>query len=543
MSNPKSRDIHAKRMLTHLAHVLEDRAESAGEPTFSGISGATQMNLLLDVLLTDTWEMAARKVALATAAARPDITVTSAHMQQFQQENWSRNRFRCQHFVRRLHGDESGLDLLWLMLAAAPAKPWTYVGWIGRLTAAVNQMADQLTAIEEGLLTRALERYQRWTELAGGFPAVEDDPFAAVTDRGWRRSEAAQKDRERADRASAAIAAEAAERRAAAERAHGTRTSAVRQPFKSIRELATADEDDVAEPAGAVWTAQEQDSGFPSVQVLAIDARVTGTEYRRLTDQRTALRITPDLREMRDILRAEYPHAHAAIDLLLLDLRPGEPISFRPFMLVGAPGCGKSRLIRRLCEPDLLDVRLRRSDGAGSSDNAFGGAPRRWSNASPCVPLQAIAQFQIASPVLLIDEIDKSGSSTAGSLANALMPLLERETSAAYPDPCHETEADLSHVNYALTANDDSRLPSPLRDRLRIIRVPSPGPEHIESLSRSILKDLAAELNVPAAFMLPLAPDELSVVAQAWGDNGSVRRLQKIVRGTVTARDQHAVRH
>ena len=62
-------------------------------------------------------------------------------------------------------------------------------------------------------------------------------------------------------------------------------------------------------------------------------------------------------------------------------------------------------------------------------------------------------------------------------------------------------------------------------------------------MARSILKDLAAEMNVPAAFLTPLAPDELSVVTQASGANGSVRRLQKIIRGTVSARDQHAVRH
>jgi ATP-dependent Lon protease len=98
-------------------------------------------------------------------------------------------------------------------------------------------------------------------------------------------------------------------------------------------------------------------------------------------------------------------------------------------------------------------------------------------------------------------------------------------------------------VSYALTANDDAQLASPLRDRLRIIRVPSPGAEHLESLSRSILDDLAVEMNMPAAFLPDLAPDELSVVARMWGDDGSVRKLQKIIRGTVTARDENAVRH
>jgi ATP-dependent Lon protease len=62
-------------------------------------------------------------------------------------------------------------------------------------------------------------------------------------------------------------------------------------------------------------------------------------------------------------------------------------------------------------------------------------------------------------------------------------------------------------------------------------------------LCASIMRDLAVELAIPASFMPALAPDELAVVSKAWGDAGSVRKLQKIVRGTVTARDQHASRH
>ena len=59
----------------------------------------------------------------------------------------------------------------------------------------------------------------------------------------------------------------------------------------------------------------------------------------------------------------------------------------------------------------------------------------------------------------------------------------------------------------------------------------------------SIIKDLAVDLNRPMAFMPKLAQDELAVIARAWGDDGSVRKLQKIVSATVTARDKCASRH
>jgi ATPase family associated with various cellular activities (AAA) len=486
----------------------------------------TKMHLLLDVLLTDRWEMALRKVALATTAARPDIVFTASHMRSFVGDGMMTARRRCGHYVRRLHRDEKGLDLLWLMLAACPGSPWTYNGWIDRFTDAFNAMVDELAPAEEGLLPDAAERYQRWMHVAGGFPTVTNDPFKAVTSKEWGRVEAAVRDREKADRLATA---------AVEERVEGAiKKAGISANFRTIRDLASPAQLDVEADQGAVWTPSN------AVMVIATDNKLPAP-FKALVGCPTPLVVTPDLREIRDTLRDEYPHALKAIDLLLLDLRPDEPVYFRPFLLVGKPGSGKSRLVRRLSE--LLQVKMKRHDGAGSSDNAFGGAPKRWSSASACIPLQAVAESRIANPMVLIDELDKAGSSTAGSLVNALMPFLEAETARAYPDPCHEIEADLSHVSYALTANDDAQLASPLRDRLRIIRVPSPGAEHLESLSRSILDDLAVEMNMPAAFLPDLAPDELSVVARMWGDDGSVRKLQKIIRGTVTARDENAVRH
>jgi ATP-dependent Lon protease len=510
---------HAKRMLEHLSLVLEDRAESAGDRVILSVSGATKMHILLDVLLTDRWDLALRKVALATSAARPDIVFNSGQMRAWIGDGMMGARRRCGHYVRRLHRDEQGLDLFWLMLAASPGQPWTYAGWIDRLTAAFNEMVDQLTPIEEGLLNEATERYQRWVHVAGGFPAATNDPFKAVTSKEWGRAEAAERDRVKAERNTAALAV-------AEQVAKDHRRSLIQQ-------LSTLQLDDEA--------AQVDAGEVNTVVVLPSSFKGTGL-YKDLCGQNTQLAWTTRLTEIRQTLRAEFPHALAAIDMMLVDLRDDEPVAFRPFVLLGDAGCGKSRMVRRLAE--LLDQRLRRYDAAGSSDNAFAGTPKRWHSSTPCFPLQCVAQTVIANPIILVDEIDKAGVGfTAGNLGNALMPFLEKETSRAYPDPCLEVEADLSHVNYAMTANDVLKLPSPLRDRLRVIKVPSPGREHLDALSRSIMADLAVELAVPAAFLEPLAPDELAVVSKMWGDNGSVRKLQKIVRGTVTARDQHAVRH
>jgi hypothetical protein len=321
---------HAKRMLDHLSLVLEDRAESAPPRVILSVSGATKMHLLLDVLLTDRWEFALRKVALATTAARPDIVFNAAQMRAFVGDGMMTARRRCGHYVRRLHRDEQGLDLLWLMLAASPGQPWTYAGWIDRFTDSFNVMVDQLTPIEEGLLNDATERYQRWVHVAGGFPALTNDPFKAVTSKEWGRAELAERDREKAARNTAALeVAEAENAKYKLQR---------RSLIQQLSTLQQMDDVEAAQPAQA-------DAGEVSHTVVVLPEEFRGTGlYKALCGRNTQLAWTMRLTGIRDALRAEFPHALAAIDMMLVDLREDEPVAFRPFVLLGDAGCGKSRM-------------------------------------------------------------------------------------------------------------------------------------------------------------------------------------------------------
>jgi len=279
------------------------------------------------------------------------------------------------------------------------------------------------------------------------------------------------------------------------------------------------------------------------VVVLAAIGGTTGTssgkdavrEFKAISGQRLPLVLAQDLARVRTVLRDEFPHLHAAIDVLLTGLIEGEPIRLRPTLLVGAPGGGKSRLARRLAE--TLQLPLHRFDGSGSSDNAFGGTPRRWSSGEHCVPLEAVRRHKVANPLLLVDEIDKAGRSHHnGALTSAILPFLEPENARAYPDPYVQSEVDLAHLNYILTANDDAMLPGPLRDRVRIIRLPRPSIEHLPALARGIVADIANERGGDPRWWPPLDDPELAVAEGLWR-GGSVRGLRVIVERLLAHRE------
>jgi hypothetical protein len=140
--------------------------------------------------------------------------------------------------------------------------------------------------------------------------------------------------------------------------------------------------------------------------------------------------------------------------------------------------------------------------------------------------------------MVLIDEIDKAGASRHnGALTSALLPFLEPENARAYPDPYVQSEVDLSHVNYILTCNEDSALPGPLRDRLRIVRLPRPTIEHLPALARGIVADIARERGGDPRFWPPLEDGELAIAERLWR-GGSVRRLRAIVERLPAYREE-----
>jgi hypothetical protein len=173
----------------------------------------------------------------------------------------------------------------------------------------------------------------------------------------------------------------------------------------------------------------------------------------------------PDVGKVQAELAREFPHATREVSILLSDLTARDAVRFRPTLIVGSAGCGKSRLARRLGE--AVGVHVASYDAAGSSDSTFSGAPRRWTSGEPSFPLMVVKAVLRANPLLLIDEVDKgSVGRQNGRLFDALLPFLDVETSKRMADPYLQETCDLSHVSYILTANSLDPLPKPLHCRI-----------------------------------------------------------------------------
>ncbi|MDA9490995.1 ATPase AAA [Bradyrhizobium sp. CCBAU 11361] len=249
----------------------------------------------------------------------------------------------------------------------------------------------------------------------------------------------------------------------------------------------------------------------------------------------------PPLQEARNALLFEFPYAADVIDFALADLVGRPTVHLRPLLIVGEPGGGKTRFARRLGE--VLGVNVWRTDGSRSDGAVFGGTDRRWYSAEPCHAFLAVAQGRIANPLVLIDELEKAATrSDYGRLWDTLLGFLEVETSCRYPDPALQTNLDLSQVTYVATANSLDPLPSPIRDRFRIVTFPKPTAKDLDALLPAVIADLANERGVNQSWVPPLDGIEREAVVRHW-PGGSVRRLRRIVEAVLRERDIRASRN
>jgi hypothetical protein len=262
--------------------------------------------------------------------------------------------------------------------------------------------------------------------------------------------------------------------------------------------------------------------------------------YQAAINAALPLVAAPSLQQARTALLLEFPYAAEVIDFCLTDLMGRPHLHLRPLLLVGAPGGGKSRFGRRLGE--VLGLHVWRVDASRSDGAVFGGTDKRWYSAEPCHPFLAIAQGQIANPLILIDEIEKAGTrSDYGRFWDCLLGFLESETAARYPDPALQAPLDLSAVSYLATANSIDPLPAPIRDRFRLVSFPKPRLADLDALLPALIAGIAAERGLDPRWIPTLDQHDHDTIRRLW-HGGSVRRLRRVVEAIVNAREKVTVR-
>lgn len=262
-------------------------------------------------------------------------------------------------------------------------------------------------------------------------------------------------------------------------------------------------------------------------------------EFQGVADRALPVTPAPDPQAVRDALLRGAPWAPAFADAAA-QAQVGAPYARLPnLLLVSEPGYGKTSLA--LAAGEILGLPTTLYSAAGVADGMFGGTSRAYHTGRASVPLQAVRRFGTGTALIVVDEVDKGGTSDHnGSLASALLPYLEKASAGRLYDPYLECEVDLSGVSYVLTANDLSRVPAPLRDRCRVMHLPRPGREHLPVLAPRIAARLCRERGMHDS-EAALDSSEVESLYAFWR-SGSLRELTACIAVCFDSR-AHGPRH
>ena len=180
-----------------------------------------------------------------------------------------------------------------------------------------------------------------------------------------------------------------------------------------------------------------------------------------------------NLKEARTILDQDHDGLADVKDRIIESLAVGSlkgEISGSIILLVGPPGVGKTSIGKSIAR--ALGREFYRFSVGGMRDEAeIKGHRRTYIGAMPGKVVQALKDVGSANPVIMLDEIDKMGSSYRGDPASAMLEVLDPEQNSEFLDHYLDVRFDLTKVLFICTANNLDTIPGPLLDRMEIIRL------------------------------------------------------------------------
>jgi len=170
---------------------------------------------------------------------------------------------------------------------------------------------------------------------------------------------------------------------------------------------------------------------------------------------------------------------------------------------------------------------VRMAVGGVTDESEIRGHRKTYIGAMPGRMIQSYIQVGVNNPLIMIDEIDKIGKDYRGDPASALLEALDPKQNHAFVDRYLEIPYDLSHTLFVCTANILDNIPSPLRDRMEVIRLSGyTETEKLQIAKRHLIPELLGDHGLTAE-QVTIDDDAILAVIREYTAEAGVRSLER----------------
>jgi ATP-dependent Lon protease len=193
---------------------------------------------------------------------------------------------------------------------------------------------------------------------------------------------------------------------------------------------------------------------------------------------------------------------------------------------LGPPGIGKTSLGKSIAAA-INRKYVRVSLGGLHDESEIRGHRKTYIGAMPGRILQSIRKIKSSNPIMILDEIDKVGSTSHGDPSSALLEVLDPEQNNSFYDNYLELEYDLSKVLFIATANNLSNIQPALRDRLEIIDLSGYAVEEKIEIAKRHLMPKQKDMHGVKPYDFKLSDTVLQKIIEDYTRESGVRELDR----------------